>query len=72
MNKTQEEMVKDNILELERLRTIYVKVNDYAKQLSGFSILDLESLIEEAERFDSAFNMDNWVDSQDPSDIYYE
>jgi hypothetical protein len=27
------------------------------------SILDLESLIEEAERFDSAFNTDNWVDN---------
>lgn len=72
MNKTKEQMVKDNLLELERLNAIYIKVNDYAKQLSGFSILDLESLIEEAERFDSAFNPDNWVDGEDPCDIYYE
>ena len=72
MNKTREQIVKDNLLELERLRAIYIKVNDYAKQLSGMSILDLESLIEEADRFDNAFNMDNWVDGQDPCDIYYE
>ena len=72
MNKTREQIVKDNLLELERLRAIYIKVSDYAKQLSGMSILDLESLIEEADRFDNAFNMDNWVDGQDPCDIYYE
>ena len=72
MDKTHEQMVKDNLLELERLRAIYVKVNDYAKQLSGMSILDLESLLEEAQRFDNAFNPDNWVDGEDPCDIYYE
>lgn len=72
MEKTQEQMVKDNLLELERLTAIYIKVNDYAKQLSGMSILDLESLLEEATRFDNAFNTDNWIDGQDPCDIYYE
>lgn len=72
MNKTREQIVKDNLLELERLRAIYVKIDDYAKQLSGVSIFELQSLIEEADRFDNAFNMDNWVDSQDPCDIYYE
>ena len=72
MNKTREQIVKDNLLELERLRAIYVKIDEYAKQLSGVSIFELQSLIEEADRFDNAFNMDNWVDGQDPCDIYYE
>ena len=72
MSKTQEQTVKDNLLELERLNAIYIKVNDYAKQLSGFSILDLESLIEEAERFDSAFNTDNWQEDSFPYDYYPE
>lgn len=72
MNKTREQIVKDNLLELERLRAIYVEIDEYAKQLSGMSIFELQSLIEEADRFDNAFNMDNWVDSQDPYDVYYE
>lgn len=72
MNKTREQIVKDNLLELERLRAIYVEIDEYAKQLSGMSIFELQSLIEEADRFDNAFNMDNWVDGQDPCDVYYE
>ena len=66
MNNTQEQMVKDNILELERLNAIYIKVNDYSKQLSGFSIFDLEALIEQAEDFNRMFNTDNWMDEEDP------
>ena len=72
MSKTKEQMVKDNLLELERLNAIYIKVNDYAKQISGFSILDLESLIEEAERFDGMFNTDNWQEDDFPYDYYSE
>jgi len=68
MTQTLEQANEANKLELERLNAIYIKVNDYAKQLSGMSILDLEALIEEAERFDSAFNSDNLeVDT-----FYYE
>jgi hypothetical protein len=68
MTQTLEQAIEANKLELERLNAIYIKVNDYAKQLSGMSILDLEALIEEAERFDSAFNSDNLeVDT-----FYYE
>jgi hypothetical protein len=68
MTQTFEQAIEANKLELERLNAIYIKVNDYAKQLSGMSILDLEALIEEAERFDSAFNSDNLeVDT-----FYYE
>jgi hypothetical protein len=68
MTQTIQQAIEANKLELERLHSIYIKVNDYAKQLSGMSILDLESLIEEAERFDSAFNSDNLeVDT-----FYYE
>jgi hypothetical protein len=66
MNNTQEQMVKDNILELERLNAIYIKVDDYAKQISGFSIFDLEALIEQAEQFNRMFNTDNWMDEEDP------
>jgi hypothetical protein len=72
MNKTMEQQINDNLTELERLTAIYTKVNDYAKELSGMSLLDLESLIEEAERFDNAFNPANWVDGDEPYDIYYE
>ena len=68
MTQTLEQAIEANKLELERLNAIYIKVNDYAKQLSEMSILDLEALIEEAERFDSAFNSDNLeVDT-----FYYE
>jgi hypothetical protein len=68
MTQTLEQAIEANRLELERLNAIYIKVNYYAKQLSGMSILDLEALIEEAERFDSAFNSDNLeVDT-----FYYE
>lgn len=66
MSRTKEQMVKDNLLELERLNAIYIKVNDYAKQISGFSIFDLEALIEQAEQFDRMFNTDNWIDEEDP------
>jgi hypothetical protein len=66
MNKTQEQTVKDNLLELERLNAIYIKVDDYAKQISGFSIFDLEALIEQAEQFNRMFNTDNWMDEEDP------
>ena len=66
MSRTKEEMVKDNLLELERLNAIYIKVNDYAKQISGFSIFDLEALIEQAEQFNMMFNTDNWMDEEDP------
>jgi hypothetical protein len=66
MNKTQEQTVKDNLLELERLNAIYIKVNDYAKQISGMSIFDLEALIEQAEDFNRMFNSDNWMDEEDP------
>jgi|LakMenEpi03Aug12_release.lakeMendotaPanAssembly.Ray.scaffolds.fasta_scaffold31730_9 hypothetical protein len=66
MSRTKEQMVKDNLLELERLNAIYIKVNDYAKQISGFSIFDLEALIEQAEQFNMMFNTDNWMDEEDP------
>jgi len=72
MSRTKEQMVKDNLLELERLNAIYIKVNDYAKQISGFSILDLESLIEQAEQFDRMFNTDNWQEDDFPYDYYSE
>ena len=68
MTQTLDQEVQTNKFELERLTVIYIKVNDYAKQLSGMSILDLESLIEEAERFDRTFNNDNCQED----DFYYE
>ena len=68
MTQTLNQEVQTNKFELERLTVIYIKVNDYAKQLSGMSILDLESLIEEAERFDRTFNNDNCQED----DFYYE
>lgn len=67
-----EQQINDNLTELEKLRAIFTKVDEYAKEVSGMSLLDLESLIEEAERFDTAFNPSNWVDGEDPCDIYYE
>ena len=68
MTQTLDQEVQTNKFELERLTVIYIKVNDYAKQLSGMSILDLEALIEEAERFDRTFNNDNCQED----DFYYE
>jgi hypothetical protein len=68
MTQTLNQEVQTNKFELERLTVIYIKVNDYAKQLSGMSILDLEALIEEAERFDRTFNNDNCQED----DFYYE
>ena len=41
MTQTLNQEVQTNKFELERLTVIYIKVNDYAKQLSGMSILDL-------------------------------
>lgn len=68
MTQTIQQAIESNKLELDRLTVIYIKVNDYAKQLSGMSILDLEALIEEAERFDRTFNNDNLQED----DFYYE
>lgn len=68
MTQTIQQALEANKLELDRLTVIYIKVNDYAKQLSGMSILDLEALIEEAERFDRTFNNDNLQED----DFYYE
>ena len=48
------------------------ELKDTAKQISGFSILDLESLIEQAEQFDRMFNTDNWQEDDFPYDYYSE
>ena len=45
MNKTMEQTIKDNLLQIEKLSAIYEQVDNYAKEISGMSIKELNDLI---------------------------
>lgn len=66
MNRTYEQVVQDNTLELERLIAIYNQVNDYVKQLSNMSLTQLQDSLEQAHNLDAMFTPDpneygDWV-----------
>lgn len=70
MNYLTQQDIEANKLELERLEGLLKQVDDYAKQISGHSIFELECLLENALEFDSLYNSEN--SSEDDSRYDYQ
>lgn len=47
MEKTMEQTIQDNLIEIKKLSAIYKQVDDYAKEISGMSIRELNDSIYE-------------------------
>ena len=47
MEKTMEQTIQDNLIKIEKLSAIYKQVDDYAKEISGMSINELNASIYE-------------------------
>jgi translation initiation factor IF-2 len=45
MKKTMEQTIQDNLIKIEKLSAIYKQVDDYAKEISGMSIKELNDSI---------------------------
>ena len=45
MKKTMEQTIQDNLIKIEKLSAIYKQVDDYAKEISGMSINELNDSI---------------------------
>ena len=65
MNKEYEQIVRENSLELQRLRAIYNEANNLIKQKYGMSILQLTDLIDEADKLDQMINPETWISEGD-------
>lgn len=63
MTQTIEQALEANALELERLKAIYTKIDEYAKQKYGMSMFELENAIKEAYQFNSTFRDNEHVDT---------
>ena len=68
MNKTHQEWVKENSLELQKLRAIYAEADNLVKQKYGITLIQLNDLIDEADKIDQMINPEYWIDEdQNPN-----
>ena len=51
-----EQTIQDNLIKIEKLSAIYKQVDDYAKEISGMSINELNDLIYVCMEQDSILN----------------